>query len=63
MRHGREFQEHLEYLHLNPVREGLVERPEDRWWSSYNNFVLDKAAVTAPPIQIDDVRLPLGYRA
>ncbi len=29
-------------------------------WSSYNNFVLDKATVAACPIQIDYVRLPLG---
>jgi hypothetical protein len=32
-------------------------------WSSYNNFASDKATVAACPIQIDYVRLPLGYRA
>lgn len=40
-----------------------VKRPEDWRWSSYNNFALDKATVAACPIQIDDVRLPLGYCA
>jgi hypothetical protein len=38
----------------------LVKRPEDGRWSSYNEFVLDKATVAACPIQIDYVRLPLG---
>ena len=48
---------------LNPVPKGLVNRPEDWRWSGYNNFALDKATVTAGPIQIDDVRLPLGHLA
>ena len=50
-------------MHVNPVRKGLVKRPEDGRWSSYNNFALAKATVAAIPIQIGDVRLPLGYRA
>ena len=58
-----EFTERLESVHMNPVRKGLVKRPEDWRWSSYNNFALDKATVEACPIQIDYVRLPLGYRA
>ena len=62
-RHGRELKERLEYMHLNPVQKGLVERPEDWRWSSYNNFALDKATVTACPIQIDYVRPPERYRA
>jgi len=45
------------------MRKGLVKRPEDWRWSSYNNFGLDKATVAACPIQVDYVRLPLGYRA
>jgi len=48
---------------MNAVRRGLARRREDwRWWS-YNNFALDKATMAACPIQIDYVRLPLGYRA
>ncbi|MEJ2202433.1 MAG: transposase, partial [Desulfuromonadaceae bacterium] len=27
------------YLHLNPVRAGLVERPENYIWSSYRSYV------------------------
>jgi REP element-mobilizing transposase RayT len=63
VRHEREFAQRLEYMHLNPVRRGLVARPEDWRWSSYNNFALDKATVAACPIQIDYVALPVGYRA
>jgi hypothetical protein len=61
--HEKEFGKRLDYMHLNPVRKNLVKRPEDWRWSSYNNFALDKATVAACPIQIDDVRLPLGYCA
>ena len=63
VRHEKEFNERLEYMHLNPVRKGLVKRPEEWRWSSYNNLALDKATVAACPIQIDYVRLPLGYYA
>ena len=63
VRHEREFKDRLEYMHMNPVRRGLVKRPEDWRWSSYNNFALDKATVAACPIQIDYVSLPAGYRA
>jgi len=63
VRHEKEFAERLDYMHLNPVKKGLVKRPEDWRWSSYNNFALDKATVAACPIQIDYARLPLGYRA
>ena len=63
VRHEREFAERLEYMHLNPVKKGLAKRPEDWRWSSYSNFALDTATVAACPIQIDYVRLPLGYHA
>jgi hypothetical protein len=45
------------------MRKGLVKRPEDGHWSSFNNFALDKSTVAACPMQIDDMRFPLGYRA
>jgi hypothetical protein len=32
-------------------------------WPSYNSFALDKASAAACRIQIEYVRLPLGYRA
>lgn len=61
VRNATEFNARLEYMHMNPVRKGLVKRPQDWRWSSYNNFALDKATVAACPIQIDYVRLPEGY--
>ena len=48
---------------MNSVRKGLAKRPEDWRWPSYNNTALEKATEAACPIQIDDVRLPLWYRA
>jgi len=49
------------YDAVRVTQKGLVKRLEDWRWSSYNNFDLDKATVAACPIQINDVRLPLGY--
>ena len=60
---GFSFDDEQECMHLNPVRKGPVKGREDWRWSSHNNFALDKATVAACPIQIDYVRLPLGYRA
>ncbi len=51
----------IAYIHLNPVRRGLVERPEDWEWSSARWY----AGVRPVPIEIDptipdldDVRRP-----
>jgi hypothetical protein len=49
-------------LLVNPVRKGLVKRPENWRWPSYNNFALSKATPAARPIEIDGVQLPLGFR-
>ena len=38
LRSVKEYNEKVEYLHLNPVRAGLVSRPEDWRWSSYNEY-------------------------
>jgi len=61
VRHAKEFNDRLTYMHLNPVRKGLVKRPEDWRWSSYNNFSLDPPTVRDCPIRIDYVRLPEEY--
>ena len=37
VRHEKQFHERLEYMHLNLVRKGLVKRPQDWRWSSYDN--------------------------
>jgi putative transposase len=37
VRHEREFSQRLDYMHWNPVRQGLVKKTEERRWSNYNN--------------------------
>jgi len=34
----REYGEKVEYIHLNPVKAGLVARPEDWAWSSVHDY-------------------------
>ncbi|MEJ2007629.1 MAG: transposase [Acidobacteriota bacterium] len=36
LRRVKEYNETVEYLHLNPVRSGLAHRPQDWRWSSFN---------------------------
>ena len=35
----RVLRQKLTYMHGNPVRDGLVERPEEYLWSSFRNYV------------------------
>ena len=63
VRHEREFNQRLDYMHWNPVRKGLAKKPEDWRWSSYNNFAVDGNVAVMCPIQIDYIRLPQGYQA
>jgi len=63
VRHEKEFNARITYMHFNPVRREWVSRAEDWRWSSYNNFALDEATVAACPIQIDYVQLRVGYSA
>ena len=60
LRTVKEYNEKVEYIHLNPVRAGLVSRPQDWKWSSHNEY----AGVTAAEqksrcgLTIDRVRMP-----
>jgi putative transposase len=38
MRNVREYHKTMEYMHLNPVRRGLVSEPEDWLWSSFHCY-------------------------
>jgi len=38
IRDAEEFAEKLRYIHRNPVRRDLVERPEDWKWSSFRHY-------------------------
>jgi REP element-mobilizing transposase RayT len=42
----------IRYIALNPVRAGLVRRPEQWRWSSYSDIV--GAAAASPAIDVDD---------
>ena len=43
------FTEKLQYIHRNPVKRGLVSRPEDYRWSSFNHYATGEAG----PIEIE----------
>jgi putative transposase len=38
VRNVREYHKTVDYMHLNPVRRGLVSRPEDWLWSSVHSY-------------------------
>jgi REP-associated tyrosine transposase len=38
LRTVQEYTEKVEYIHLNPVKAGLVRRPQDWRWSSFNEY-------------------------
>jgi putative transposase len=63
VRDAKEFAQRLDYMHYNPVRRGLVRRPEQWRWSSCNNFSLDPALMSTCPIAINILHLPDSYRA
>jgi putative transposase len=43
----------IQYIHLNPVRRGLVERAEDWNWSSAAHFLGGCSPLTPDPIPAD----------
>jgi putative transposase len=47
----RTLREMIDYIHLNPVRRGLVERPEDWKWSSAAWFL----GVGDSPLRLDPI--------
>jgi putative transposase len=44
------FAQKLDYVHNNPVRNGLVERPEDYRYSSARDYVGQKGLIEIEPI-------------
>jgi putative transposase len=52
------------YIHLNPVRAGLVRRPEDWEFSSYRDFIgLRMGTLPKAEIVLEQFSSPDGYRA
>ena len=60
LRTVREYKEKVEYIHLNPVKAGLVTRPEDWPWSSVHDYTGSVNRVPATPsgLSVDRVLLP-----
>ncbi|MDD3647090.1 MAG: transposase [Candidatus Dojkabacteria bacterium] len=42
IRDDEDFDNHLDYIHYNPVKHGFVKKPEEWKWSSYSNYVKKK---------------------
>jgi putative transposase len=65
LRTVREYNEKVEYIHLNPVKAGLAARPQDWRWSSVNEY----SGMTATEqmrrcgLTIDRVNLPTDPKA
>jgi putative transposase len=47
----------IDYVHANPIRRGLCEKPEDWAWSSAGDYGLTRSG----PLSIDFVSLPRSY--
>lgn len=58
MRTVREFHETIEYMHLNPVKAGLVRHPGEWAWSSIHCF----GGPGPIRLQVDDLNLPLDEK-
>jgi len=60
----KEYYEKVEYIHLNPVRAGVVERAEDWPWSSVRDYAGSLSGTTGahPILPIDRVLLPADER-
>ena len=55
-----EYNEKVEYIHRNPVRAGLVSRPQDWRWSSFNEYAGLRPAeqMQRCGLIIDRIRMP-----
>ena len=65
LRMVREYHEKVEYIHLNPVKAGLVGRPEDWKWSSVHDYTgtVRALAGAGSPIPVDRIMLPADLRS
>ena len=60
LRTVREYNEKVEYIHLNPVRVGLAGRAEEWPWSSVHDYTgsVERPVATPSALEIDRVLLP-----
>jgi putative transposase len=59
VRRVKEYHDYVEYIHLNPVRRGLVGRPEEWKWSSIHEY----GGSFEPLLRIDRILLPADQSA
>jgi hypothetical protein len=64
LRTVREYHEKVQYIHLNPVKAGLVNRAEDWPWSSVHDYAgnVSQAPATTSALAINRVLLPADER-
>ena len=62
IRDEKDLQKHVDYIHYNPVKHGLVTSPEEWLWSTYLNFV-DKGFYKGHSIieRVDDMQERSGF--
>jgi putative transposase len=65
LRTVKEYCEKVEYIHLNPVRAGLVKHAEDWQWSSVHDYTgsVSTAVSANRTLAVDRVLLPADERA
>jgi putative transposase len=65
LRTVKEYHEKVEYIHRNPVTEGLAARPKDWQWSSVHDFTgsINQRLSTGSPVPVDRILLPSDERA
>jgi len=64
LRTVKEYQEKVEYIHMNPVRVGLAQRPEDWKWSSVHDYMggVNTPPEKGSPIPVDRILMPSDER-
>lgn len=64
LRTVKEYNEKVQYIHLNPVKAGLVKRPEDWKWSSAGDYTgsVGAASGRGSPIPVDRILMPADER-
>ncbi len=60
LRTVKEYNEKVEYIHLNSVTAGIVKRPEDWKWSSVHDYTgtVKAPSGTGSPFPVDRILLP-----
>ena len=53
LRSVKEYAETVEYIHLNPVRQGLVRHPGQWKWSSYHEYAWPERRRAGKAVRID----------